>query len=451
MMASIPRESKEDVGVRPITDFKCPICGTDNDTNAKFCISCGYKFSSNDSEQRKENSLKKIIELAKEWKTFDSHEKFIKYLPRTLKRNEKVEGIAIGTLEGLFSKKSGILVLTDERILFINGEPNSESDKLNLHYDEIKSIKKNEGLVKDSIKIFTIHGPIKIGDILKENSNYIIQKIKSKIKNNEEESKPDTPKGKIKDFNPSRRNKRTEKSNNGTVAYQKCSICNEVKPVSEFYSSGDGLSDECKDCSYKKHAAEAVNGLMKIVHPGIPFRVDDIVNDDEPRRIEILDWVWTLQEHDLIEHDKIKDTYTLKPKEKLEKFLKKYGRFASSKKDSKVSKEEAVETSHDNGISSISRPGEKTIKSKIGYENKEIVYIGNTSINDKIPIILKGMLKREDLIKTFTIEALTPSIDKCIISKGSDGLFEVLIELHATKKSLNDIIQLLEKKDWIKT
>lgn len=103
---------------------------------------------------------------------------------------------------------------------------------------------------------------------------------------------------------------------------KKCPICGKVKLLSDFYITVDG-PDECKECAHKKYGAEALKEIRKLVEPGIEFTVDDLAENRD--RIEILGYLWTLQEFNLVEKDPAFEIYTLKPESELKKFHDLYG------------------------------------------------------------------------------------------------------------------------------
>lgn len=107
----------------------------------------------------------------------------------------------------------------------------------------------------------------------------------------------------------------------------KCSKCGVVLSEKNSYKSDslpNSLSAMCKDCSRKSYAVKALNHLEGYVDPGVPFNKDDLLKRVDSKT-RFLDYIWTLQEFDLIETDEINNFYFLKPKEDLIKFKEKYG------------------------------------------------------------------------------------------------------------------------------
>ena len=106
-----------------------------------------------------------------------------------------------------------------------------------------------------------------------------------------------------------------------------CETCGQKLPISDFYKSSsteDGFSSKCKDCSRKSHAAKALSELRECIEPGVLFFKDDLLNQCE-NRIQFLDYLWTLQELDLLQTDEKTDAYVLKSESELNEFMEKYG------------------------------------------------------------------------------------------------------------------------------
>lgn len=106
-----------------------------------------------------------------------------------------------------------------------------------------------------------------------------------------------------------------------------CDICSVKLDLDNFYKSKDapdGLSDKCKVCSRKAHAAKAIEETRKFVDPDTPFNKEDLLKESGNRMV-FLDYFWTLQEFDLLDEDKKPDFYLLKGEKELNKFVTKYG------------------------------------------------------------------------------------------------------------------------------
>ena len=159
-----------------------------------------------------------------------------------------------------------------------------------------------------------------------------------------------------------------------------CETCHQKLPISSFYKSSsteDGFSPKCKDCSRKSHAADALIALLECVEPGILFFKEDLLNQCE-NRMQFLDYLWTLQEFDLLKNDEDSEKYILKSEKELDDFIKKYG------------KPKAIPQSVDD-ISDVSMSNNKTLEVDI-QKNKtsevnipdEDVLTSLNSLNDKI-------------------------------------------------------------------
>jgi len=108
---------------------------------------------------------------------------------------------------------------------------------------------------------------------------------------------------------------------------KKCSKCGVVLSKKNSYKSDsipNSLSKMCKDCSRKIYAVKALNHLEEYVDPGVPFNKDDLLKQVDSKT-RFLDYIWTLEEFDLLETDEGTNFYFLKPEEDLIKFKEKYG------------------------------------------------------------------------------------------------------------------------------
>ncbi len=105
---------------------------------------------------------------------------------------------------------------------------------------------------------------------------------------------------------------------------KECETCHQNLPISKFYKSGDGYTDKCKECSRKSYAAKAIIEIKNYVVPEVEFYKDDLLKQFE-NTTQILDYFWTLQDFDFIEHNEKNNTYILKPEKELNSFIQKYG------------------------------------------------------------------------------------------------------------------------------
>ena len=117
---------------------------------------------------------------------------------------------------------------------------------------------------------------------------------------------------------------------------KECRSCGQKMSISKFYKSStseDGHSDKCKDCSRKSYAAKALIELRTFTEPGVIFYKEDVLNQCE-NRIQFLDYLWTMQELDLLKYDENNDSYLLKDEGTLDDFIDKYGDKVNSQKSS---------------------------------------------------------------------------------------------------------------------
>ncbi|KAF5062763.1 hypothetical protein DSECCO2_301500 [anaerobic digester metagenome] len=106
-----------------------------------------------------------------------------------------------------------------------------------------------------------------------------------------------------------------------------CELCGLELPLEDFYksdSSPDNLATKCKKCARKSYAVTALEEIREYTDPDTPFNKEDLLKQCNDR-MKFLDYIWTLQEFDLISQDEKQDSYTLKPEEELNSFIGKYG------------------------------------------------------------------------------------------------------------------------------
>lgn len=111
------------------------------------------------------------------------------------------------------------------------------------------------------------------------------------------------------------------------VTHKICKICELDVDSANFFkdeSSKDGLSSECKKCSRKSYAVNALEKIEDYVEHDTPFKKEDILKQ-VPNRMQFLDYIWTLQEFNLLTEDEKLEAYILKPQKELNDFKEKYG------------------------------------------------------------------------------------------------------------------------------
>ena len=80
--------------------------------------------------------------------------------------------------------------------------------------------------------------------------------------------------------------------------------------------------DICKRCARKQYASKILIKLLNSINPEIPFKKDDLKALGF-QNMQITDYIWTLQEFNLI--DKENNKFKLKDRQELEKFIKESG------------------------------------------------------------------------------------------------------------------------------
>lgn len=82
--------------------------------------------------------------------------------------------------------------------------------------------------------------------------------------------------------------------------------------------------DKCKRCIKKGYASKIIIKLLESIYPEVPFKKEDL-SSLGLIDIQISDYIWTLQEFDLINENKSNHTFSLKDKNTLRKFIAKWG------------------------------------------------------------------------------------------------------------------------------
>ncbi len=356
---------------------------------------------------------------------------------------------------------------------------------------------------------------------------------------------------------------------------KECGLCNQKLPISSFYKSTnnkDGYSSNCKECSRKSYATKAIDEIMKYVEPGISFKKEDFLNQSE-NRMQFLNYLWTLQEFNLIDYNDKSDSYILKTEKELKSFLKKYGDTKSeniidakplhTEKDDlkkhvkkclscgktlslsisnfykssstedgylddckmctdktnttkifdeiqkyieigkpfnkedlskqldndtksnyyiwtlqeqdlieynkesdtyilkeKLSKEFVGESNKEiildnkpttNNVKNSDIHQEKSKVCQVNLNQKEIIHVSNNEGSQKT-IIMKGLIKNEDILITLeSIKTLFQSnINKLLINNYKENYSELMIDLHTKNEELEQILNLLQRENWIK-
>ena len=114
-----------------------------------------------------------------------------------------------------------------------------------------------------------------------------------------------------------------KKSSEGqyNVSQSSCAICGtKIMLVEET----DSCLSKCKDCSRKSYAVRAINQLKEYIELDAPFKKDDLLKQVD-NRMQFLDYIWTLQEMNLLDEDQNTDSYILKSEKTINSFIEKYG------------------------------------------------------------------------------------------------------------------------------
>lgn len=217
-----------------------------------------------------------------------------------------------------------------------------------------------------------------------------------------------------------------------------CPICGRKLKKSSFYSTIDGKRDECRECYDRILAWDIFRDIREIVGEG-PFRKEELAEHfDEPGTLDA--GIWTLQEHDLIEESP--EGFLLKHNPEIEElYLRYHGSGDEETLDTlTVKPEETPVTATEQEITAESVPSEDTT------HRKEIIYINPSG--ESLNLMMNGLVSGNGLMDTMNeLGDLLPSMKKCMILR-NDECFELLIELTVEKESLDDILGVLEARNW---
>lgn len=92
--------------------------------------------------------------------------------------------------------------------------------------------------------------------------------------------------------------------------------------------SADYSEDTCQNCLKKMYGAKIIVELLSYIDPKISFKKDDLISLGF-HDFQVMDYIWTLQELNLISKNNSSDSYSLKEKNILNKFIAKWGDFDS--------------------------------------------------------------------------------------------------------------------------
>ncbi len=219
-----------------------------------------------------------------------------------------------------------------------------------------------------------------------------------------------------------------------------CACCNKSLSISKFYKSSDsedGLSEKCKECTDKINAAKMLTEIQNFVKINDSFSKNELLERIEsPAMID--SYIWTLQEHDLIKYDEKSDVYRINENKILDyaPFLPKVGKSEEDTRKGPEQPTEEVET----GI---------PVKEVPILCKKEIIYISDNNGNSNRNLILKGLVRKEDIFSTIQgIQSIILDQNKILISKFNDNLSDIMMELEIKNESLESVLNLLEDAEW---
>lgn len=249
------------------------------------------------------------------------------------------------------------------------------------------------------------------------------------------------PQEELDEFIEKYRDKKTIISQENKKITKICVCCHNSLSISNFYKSSDtedGFSEKCKECVDKINAAEALTEIQKFV------QIDDSFNKDElSKRIEnpsmIDSYIWTLQEHDLIEYDEKSDFYRINENKILD-----YVQFLPKKPSIKEDKGE-IKSKESSEIR------DTAVASEINAQlcKKEIIYISDNNGGSTRNLILKGLIRKEEIFTTIQgLDSIIMDQNKILISKLNDKLADIIMELEVDSESLENVINLLKDAEW---
>ena len=117
-----------------------------------------------------------------------------------------------------------------------------------------------------------------------------------------------------------------------TESENKCKICGKKLK--------DASKDKCKECQRKSYAASILKELSDIgITSEISFKKSDLEVLKYPE-FKLLDYIWTLQEMNLLTENNVTNEFSLKDKDTINDFISKYGQGSDS--EEKVKKPSIV-------------------------------------------------------------------------------------------------------------
>lgn len=119
-----------------------------------------------------------------------------------------------------------------------------------------------------------------------------------------------------------------------TESENKCNICGKkLKDVSK---------DKCKECLRKCYAASILKELNNIgINSEISFKKSDLEVLKYPE-FKLLDYIWTLQEMNLLTENNVTNEFSLKDKDTINDFISKYGQDLDSEGKEEQAKKPSI-------------------------------------------------------------------------------------------------------------
>lgn len=230
-----------------------------------------------------------------------------------------------------------------------------------------------------------------------------------------------------------------------TKATKICELCGKSLPISKFYkssTSSDGFSDKCKECSEKANAANILSEVQKFVKIKASFSKNELLeNIENPAMID--SYIWTLQEHDLIEYQEKSNTYKINESKILNYMPFLPETVHKNEIEIGIASDEPIDTIT---IENEDVPVENEAR---GICKKEIIYISEKNGNSVRNLILKGIIKKEDVFTTIKgLQSIILDQNKILISKFNESLSDIMMELEINEESLDQVLKALENEKW---
>lgn len=221
---------------------------------------------------------------------------------------------------------------------------------------------------------------------------------------------------------------------------KKCNTCTQTLPISDFYKSSesdDGYTENCKKCSDKINAANILKEIKEYIGIGNPFSKKELSNQlGNPTKVDY--YIWTLQGHDLIDHDEKTDTYVVEDGSTYEQYKTLLDQLNTEK-----TSETSPEISVDSDVN-LTIDGSEEI-----FDIKEIIYNSENSNNNKT-IILRAIIQKNNLffILNNIKGIITSNIVNMTLNQHNEHLLKLVIELDISNDSYEEILKSLEDNDW---